>query len=138
MASLPATKNIRSMDAAARRRAMSEVPKPTFQTESKAANDNTTQKSTTQVVDKSSNAKSDKPAEKPQLHDTTDCDCSADHFLTTVMDQVYSGTLESLYNLLFHSGFMKKFLLENQKSTGKYIIYVFMIFCGIIIHTHIF
>ncbi|KAI7887724.1 GRAM domain-containing protein [Mucor mucedo] len=69
------------------------------------------------AVDKTSGDVSDKPVEKPQLHDTTDCDCTPDHFQTTVMDQVYSGSLESLYNLLYHSGFMKKFLVENQKST---------------------
>lgn len=112
------------MNAAARRRAMSEVPKSSFQIDNKSTNDDTSQKSASPQTGKTSNVSSNKPVEKPQLYDNTDCDCSSDHFPTTVMDQVYNGTLESLYNLMFQSGFMKKFLLENQKSTGNKNIYV--------------
>lgn len=119
LASLPTTKGTKIMDAAARRRAISEVPKPSFQTENKPTNENTTQKLSPPIADDVLDARPDKPVEKPQLHETTECDCSNEHYATTVMDQVYSGTLESMYNLLYHSEFMRKFLLENQKSAGK-------------------
>lgn len=116
------------MDAAARRRAMSEAPRPNFQSNEEEKSASKAATATTAAADGTS-AKSSDPATdntkegdaKPQqVHEKTDCDCSNEHYPTVVMDQVYNGTLEKIYNLLFDSGFMKKFLVDNQKSTGKY------------------
>ncbi|OAD01683.1 hypothetical protein MUCCIDRAFT_163651 [Mucor lusitanicus CBS 277.49] len=113
------------MDAAARRRAMSEAPRPNFQSNEEEKSASKAATATTAAADGTS-AKSSDPATdntkegdaKPQqVHEKTDCDCSNEHYPTVVMDQVYNGTLEKIYNLLFDSGFMKKFLVDNQKST---------------------
>jgi hypothetical protein len=132
MASLPNTKEVKSMDAAARRRAMSEAIRPSFmKTEEKAPKTAAANEPTANNKERSSSngnggstAVSDKAvkeaAPKAQVHEKTECGCSSsDHYPNVVMDQVYNGTLEKIYNLTFDSGFMKKFLLENQKSTGK-------------------
>lgn len=118
LAALPTSKDTKTTDPT-RRRAVSEVPKSNFQqTEIKSTpNENTVKKSSDASTNNTS--ANNKPAETPQVHENTVCDCINEHYPTTVMDQVYGGTLESIYNLLYHSGFMKKFLLENQKSEGK-------------------
>lgn len=56
-----------------------------------------------------------------QLRGKTDCECSKNdqHFPTVVMDNKYDTTIESMYNILFNSSFMNKFLCEVEKSTGK-------------------
>ncbi|KAI8644158.1 hypothetical protein BD408DRAFT_413807 [Parasitella parasitica] len=128
MASVPSNKDTSKLDSAARRRAMSEVPRPHSQ-----SNEEEKTKSAAAVVTDGKSAKSndaaaantalgtDKPNEgnaQPQVHDKTDCECGLNkaHYPNVVMDQVYNGTLEKIYNLLFDSGFMKKFLVDNQKS----------------------
>ncbi|KAK4510024.1 uncharacterized protein ATC70_006193 [Mucor velutinosus] len=119
------------VDAAARRRAMSEAPRPNFQSndEEKSSKASTTTtngtsaaKSNGPTVNSTSSATNNAKegdAKPQQVHEKTDCECSAnnEHYPTIVMDQMYNGTLEKIYNMLFDSGFMKKFLIENQKST---------------------
>ncbi|KAL9553447.1 hypothetical protein MBANPS3_003286 [Mucor bainieri] len=123
--------NTTKMDAAARRRAMSEAPRPNFQSNEEekaskasaassgaAAADGKPAKSGDPAADGASAAAAADSAKPQQLHEKTDCECSAnnEHYPTVVMDQVYNGTVEKIYNLLFDSGFMKKFLVDNQKS----------------------
>lgn len=57
--------------------------------------------------------------EKVQVNEKTTCECESNggHYPNTVMDQVYNGTLEKVFKLFYESSFMKKFLLDNQKST---------------------
>ncbi|KAI8371345.1 GRAM domain-containing protein [Radiomyces spectabilis] len=55
----------------------------------------------------------------PRKHIKTECQCLTgnQHFPHTVMDQTYQGSLETIYNLLYNSGFMKKFLTDVEKNT---------------------
>ncbi|CAO3586372.1 unnamed protein product [Absidia cylindrospora] len=58
--------------------------------------------------------------QQKQKHDQTQCNCTEttdDHYPNVVMDQVYQCSMETLYNLLCHSGFVKKYLTEVQRST---------------------
>lgn len=128
LASLPTRKDSKRMDAAARRRAVSELPRPNFQTDDKPTKTNTPPNdSGTNTPSKTANgdaATADKAAETtPQIYEKTECECgkngSTEHYPNVVMDQVYSGSLEKIYNLLFHSEFIKKFFIEDQKLTGK-------------------
>lgn len=97
-------------DDAARRRAVSEAgPRPNMQefTKNKVplALDSTTTENKDVV----------------QTKEKTECDCSKNgqHFPTTVMDKKYDTTIETMYNLLYNSTFMNKFLSEVEKSTGN-------------------
>jgi hypothetical protein len=56
-----------------------------------------------------------------QVNEKTECECSknAQHFPTVVMDNKYDTTIETMYNLLYNSSFMSKFLCEVEKSTGN-------------------
>jgi hypothetical protein len=97
--SLPVLKSV-AKATELRRRAVSELPKPS---KNFAALEET------------------KPAtaEITQVHEKTTCECSADHYPNIVQDQVYPGTIQSMYNLFFKDPFMKDFLANNQKTTGK-------------------
>lgn len=141
LASLPLPKHLSSADEAARRRAVSEAgPRPNMQeyikksTESTATStaaaaavstvSNASENSTT-VVDASTITKSAENASEKkdvQIKETTECECSKtdQHFPTVVMDNRYNTTIETMYNLLYNSTFMNKFLCEVEKSTGKY------------------
>lgn len=50
-------------------------------------------------------------------HEPTKCRCDS-HFQETVMDCVFPGSPESIYNLMFASGFIKNFLAQDQKLIG--------------------
>lgn len=129
LASLPLPKHLSSADEAARRRAVSEAgPRPNMQeyikknTESTVANVN---ENSTTVLDASTiatNANNAIEKKDIQIKEKTECDCSKNeqHFPTVVMDNKYDTTIETMYNLLFNSTFMNKFLCEVEKSTGKY------------------
>ncbi|KEP54228.1 tyrosine kinase family catalytic domain protein [Rhizoctonia solani 123E] len=54
------------------------------------------------------------------LHKPTQCVCEkeGDHFRTLVMDIVVPGTPETIYNLMFTSGFLKEFMAEKQKFSA--------------------
>ncbi|RCH97507.1 hypothetical protein CU098_006695 [Rhizopus stolonifer] len=107
--SLPAFKDVKHVDSTSRRRAQSELPRPNFQTmNEKAGNE--------KKPDGGSPDTKEEP--KPQVHEKTECECgqNGNHYPNLVMDQVYNGTLDQLYNLLFDSDFMKDFLIDNQKS----------------------
>lgn len=56
-----------------------------------------------------------------QVKEKTECDCSKNdqHFPTVVMDNTYNTTIETMYNILYDSSFMNKFLSEVEKSTGN-------------------
>ncbi|RUS19832.1 hypothetical protein BC937DRAFT_86840 [Endogone sp. FLAS-F59071] len=51
-------------------------------------------------------------------HSPTLCDCSVagDHYNNVCLDAKYPGTVEKIYNLLFVTGFVKKFLTDVEKS----------------------
>ncbi|CAO3613727.1 unnamed protein product [Mucor fragilis] len=136
MASMPSNSkdSASKTDAAARRRAMSEAPRPNFQSNDQeksskaaanggAAADGKSVKSGDPAANGASSSATENAkegdAKSQQVHDKTNCECSTnnEHYPNVVMDQVYNGTLEKIYNMLFDSGFMKKFLVENQKST---------------------
>ncbi|KAI8371250.1 GRAM domain-containing protein [Choanephora cucurbitarum] len=61
----------------------------------------------------------DPPADTNQLNPTTECDCAKNdqHFPSVVHDSTYPTTLDTLYQLLYHSPFMTTFLTEIEKST---------------------
>ncbi|CAO3637343.1 unnamed protein product [Cunninghamella blakesleeana] len=55
-----------------------------------------------------------------QSSTTTECECtnkSDDHYSNVVMDQTYPCSMETLYNLLFQSDFVKKFLTDIERNT---------------------
>jgi hypothetical protein len=66
---------------------------------------------------------------KEVKHAPTECQCAKtdDHYPQVGLDETYTGTLETIYNLLFNSGFKKKFLEEKEKSTGRLIKYSYVI-----------
>jgi hypothetical protein len=109
LASLPA-KNTSTTSAAARRRAASELPRPkaglTDDKQNTPAND--AKPESTEAT-----------AEKTQVNEKTECACGTNggHYPTTVMDQVYNGTVEKVFKLFYEGDFMKNFLIDNQKST---------------------
>ncbi|TFK56894.1 hypothetical protein OE88DRAFT_1650390 [Heliocybe sulcata] len=47
----------------------------------------------------------------------TQCAClkAGDHFTETAMDTILPGTPEKIYNLMFASGFVKEFMVQDQK-----------------------
>ncbi|EPB91494.1 hypothetical protein HMPREF1544_01625 [Mucor circinelloides 1006PhL] len=140
LASLPLPKHLSSADEAARRRAVSEAgPRPNMQeyikksTESTATStaaaavaaavstaSNVSENSTT-VADASTitkNAENAGEKKDVQIKETTECECSKtdQHFPTVVMDNKYNTTIETMYNLLYNSTFMNKFLCEVEKK----------------------
>ncbi|CAO3590838.1 unnamed protein product [Absidia cylindrospora] len=54
-----------------------------------------------------------------QIKEKTECVCAntGEHYSNIIMDQVYSGSIETIQNLLYTCGFMKEFLADNEKST---------------------
>ncbi|KAI8084514.1 GRAM domain-containing protein [Halteromyces radiatus] len=59
------------------------------------------------------------PTQQPsQAHERTDCTCGENggHYPNTVMDETYNCSLETMNNLMYNSGFMKRFLIEDMKS----------------------
>ncbi|KAL0084609.1 GRAM domain-containing protein [Phycomyces blakesleeanus] len=53
----------------------------------------------------------------PQLETECECGKKGEHYPTTVLDQIYPGSIESIYNLLYNSTFLKQFLTDVEKST---------------------
>lgn len=100
-----------------RRRAVSESPKPKLDDINTSASDSVSKPVPAEPATESTGP--DKPTEKAQVNEKSECECP-DHYPTTVMEQVYGGSVEGMYNLLFNNDFMKKFLVENQKLTGIY------------------
>ncbi|KAI8089616.1 GRAM domain-containing protein [Halteromyces radiatus] len=54
-----------------------------------------------------------------QEQSETQCQCQTtdDHFPNIVLDQTYQCTIETMYNLLYQSEFVKKYLLDVEKNT---------------------
>lgn len=113
LASLPASKDEKVTEN--RRRAVSELPKPKLDDLNTPANDSVSKSVPAEPATESTGQ--DKSTEKTQVNENSECVCT-DHYPTTVMEQVYGGSVEGMYNLLFNNDFMKKFLVENQKLTG--------------------
>ncbi|KAI8335651.1 hypothetical protein EDC96DRAFT_450661 [Choanephora cucurbitarum] len=97
-------------DSTARRRAQSELPKPNFQTMN--------EKPSKSGMDEGAEKPKQSTESRPQINEKTECECgqSGSHYPNVVMDQVYSGNIEKMYDLLFVNNFMKDFLVDNQKS----------------------
>ncbi|ORZ01736.1 GRAM domain-domain-containing protein [Syncephalastrum racemosum] len=57
------------------------------------------------------------PTDPAQVNVVTECKCITEHYTQTVMDQVYTGTLDSIYKLLCHSPFLQGFLTDVEKNT---------------------
>ncbi|KAG2230057.1 hypothetical protein INT48_005260 [Thamnidium elegans] len=91
LASLPAIKDEKVTEN--RQRAISELPKPKLDDLDKSANDSVNKPVPTETATEST--KQDKPAEKAQVNETSDCECP-DHYPTTVMEQVYGGSVEGI------------------------------------------
>lgn len=109
LASLPTPKHVVD-DSAARRRAISESGSrpnelPDYD----------------EAVSKSLASLNSSADTENQSREKTQCECSRNdqHFPTTVMDNIYNTSIETMYGLLFNSSFMAKFLGEVEKSTGK-------------------
>ena len=120
-----------SADEAARRRAVSEAgPRPNIQEyikRSESATTTATIGNTTVANPTAPNVNTEDTlttsvVQKPQIKEKTECECHKNdlHFPTIVMDNTYDTTIETMYNLLFDSPFMNKFLTEVEKSTGKF------------------
>ncbi|KAK4522070.1 uncharacterized protein ATC70_004609 [Mucor velutinosus] len=135
LASLPLPKHLSSADEAARRRAVSEAgPRPNMQeyikksaestatlaqaasTASNANGNSATVTDASTITASTENASEKKDV---QIKEYTECECSQtdQHFPTVVMDKKYDTTIEAMYNLLYNSTFMNKFLCEVEKST---------------------
>ncbi|RUP24472.1 hypothetical protein BC936DRAFT_138922 [Jimgerdemannia flammicorona] len=58
----------------------------------------------------------------PAHHDPTLCDClvAGIHYENVCLDAKYPGTVETIYNLLFTSNFVKKFLMDVEKAGGEF------------------
>jgi hypothetical protein len=56
-----------------------------------------------------------------KAHRSTVCACSLkkEHYPELAMECVLPGTPEKIYNLLFASGFIKEFMVTEQKLTGE-------------------
>lgn len=112
---LPAAKD--TPDPENRRRAISEVtPRPNAKDLLKPSADGS--KSGSTADDSGEKAEASAKAIK---HAPTDCECSKGdgHFPQVGLDETYTGTLETIYNLLYNSGFRRKILEEKEKSTGR-------------------
>lgn len=126
LASLPLPKHMSSAEDAARRRAVSEAgPRPNVQeyikkSESATTGSSTVNASTTNISNVTNSVENaDTPSSQLQIKEKTDCEChkNASHFPTVVMDNKYDTTIETMYNLLYNSSFMNKFLCDIEKST---------------------
>jgi hypothetical protein len=62
---------------------------------------------------------SSKPAIK---RGPTKCTCGekGEHYAEKAMEAVFPSSPESIYNLMFPSQFMRSFMSDNQKLTGKF------------------
>lgn len=56
-------------------------------------------------------------------HPPTSCNCATGanggHYPNQIMDAVFPGSPEKMYNLIFTSGFMKDFLVNDMKLSGE-------------------
>ncbi|KAG2176215.1 hypothetical protein INT43_005449 [Umbelopsis isabellina] len=111
---LPAAKE--TLEQENRRRAVSEVtPRPDAKDLLKPKADGSKPGSSAE----DSGVEQTKASAKAVKHAPTECECAKndEHFSQVGLDETYTGTLETIYNLLYNSGFRKKFLEEKEKST---------------------
>lgn len=57
-----------------------------------------------------------------QLRKATQCTCGKEgkHYSETALEVVIPGTPEKIHNLIFASGFIKDFMVGNQKLLGMF------------------
>lgn len=57
-----------------------------------------------------------------QMQKKTQCACGRDgkHYTELAMDTVFPGSPEKIHNLMFASGFIKDFLVTEQKLLGEF------------------
>ncbi|CAO3594753.1 unnamed protein product [Absidia cylindrospora] len=120
LASLPIPTHTNEEAEAARRRAVSEAgPRPNSES---IMHHSAEEPLPSRIITKSETPplEGTSLALPPQQQQHTQCQCvdtSDEHYPHTVLDQTYNCSLESLYNLLYHSGFIKKFLTQVGKSS---------------------
>lgn len=78
-----------------------------------------------QSLSRSLGASKSARAPKAEAHPITSCKCMSGgpgngHYGNTVMDSVFPGSPEKIYNLMFTSGFMRDFLQTDMKLTGEW------------------
>lgn len=63
-------------------------------------------------------------------HRATECACGkrGEHYDTVMMDCVMPGTPQQIHGLMWTSGFIRDFMVNNQKLTGKFLYYSGAIF----------
>jgi len=63
-----------------------------------------------------------------QLRKATQCTCGKEgkHYTETALEVVIPGTPEKIHNLIFASGFIKDFMVGNQKLLGMFL---FLVLC---------
>ncbi|KAI9312932.1 GRAM domain-containing protein [Dichotomocladium elegans] len=100
-------------ETASRRRAISEAGPPPSYSPLVAQ-----EKSTNLPVETKPTAETNGTSTVQQTHEKTECGClkNGEHFNKVVFDQKFPCSIETLYNLLYQSNFVKKFLLD-QKNT---------------------
>ena len=65
-----------------------------------------------------------------QVRKATQCTCGKEgkHYSETAMEVVIPGTPEKIYNLIFASGFIKDFMVGNQKLLGVFILVLCLLY----------
>jgi hypothetical protein len=55
------------------------------------------------------------------LHGPTTCDCGekGEHYEKSAMEATFASSPEKIYNLMFTSGFVKDFMVNDQHLTGE-------------------
>ncbi|ORX56979.1 hypothetical protein DM01DRAFT_1320113 [Hesseltinella vesiculosa] len=66
---------------------------------------------------KSSLTQSVMAVDTKQAQEVTTCTCQGDHYEAVVMDTSFKGSLESIYNLLYNSSFLRNFLINKENSS---------------------
>jgi len=75
-----------------------------------------------------------------QLRKATQCTCGKEskHYSETALEVVIPGTPEKIHNLIFASGFIKDFMVGNQKLLGMFLCLLYcclLVLPGIVIHS---
>src|SRR5205823_1226122 len=70
----------------------------------------------------------------------TQCAClkKGQHYDNVSLDTKFIGSVEKIFNLLFTSEFLKRYLTEEEKCTGSEIIYFIFFICDSYFLTPIF
>jgi len=65
-----------------------------------------------------------------QVRAATQCTCGREgkHYSETAMEVVIPGTPEKIHNLIFASGFIKDFMVGNQKLLGMFLLVLYLLY----------